>query len=82
MLGNVWEWCHDNMRTYTDKAVDDPEGPTKAGADRVVRGGSWADHAQGVRAACFLQVDPGSRGRVFGFRSLSSGVSQAAPEAR
>ena len=49
MLGNVWEWCHDGLRGYTESVVIDPLGPTEAGADRVIRGGSWVGPAQ-VRA--------------------------------
>ena len=38
MLGNVWEWCHDALRTYDRGEVVDPVGPLEAGADRVLRG--------------------------------------------
>ena len=41
MLGNVDEWCHDGPRDYAEGMVIDPLGPTEAGADRVIRGGSW-----------------------------------------
>jgi formylglycine-generating enzyme required for sulfatase activity len=29
MLGNVWEWCFDGRRTYTDESVRDPVGPAQ-----------------------------------------------------
>jgi len=41
MLGNVWEWCHDGLRMYTQEAVIDPVGRLDAGAGRVLRGGGW-----------------------------------------
>ena len=45
MHGNVWEWCRDGLRTYTKTAQCDPMGGTAAGGLRVVRGGSWDNHA-------------------------------------
>ena len=71
MLGNVWEWCHDGLRTYDRGEVVDPVGPLEAGADRVIRGGSWLDAAQYVRAA----NRDGDRPGDLGFRCASPGVS-------
>ncbi len=68
MLGNVWEWCADGRRTYTADAVTDPMGPTKAGAGRVRRGGSWSNFARLVRSASRGALDPGNRFSSFGFR--------------
>jgi formylglycine-generating enzyme required for sulfatase activity len=75
MLGNVWEWCHDGERTYTAGAAVDPMGPTGAGADRVIRGGSWILPAQRVRAAIRPWFDPGFHATDRGFRCASSGPS-------
>ncbi len=50
MLGNVWEWCADNMRKYEAEAVTDPVGALD-GAERALRGGSWYYGARYVRAA-------------------------------
>ena len=75
MLGNVWEWCHDGPRDYEEGVVIDPLGPTDAGADRVVRGGSWGSPARYVRAAYRVGFRPGSRDADLGFRCASSGVS-------
>ena len=70
MLGNVWEWCHDGRRTYTVDAVVDPMGPTGAGADRAIRGGSWNSAAHGVRERCGFAPD--TRYGHIGFRCLRS----------
>jgi formylglycine-generating enzyme required for sulfatase activity len=51
MLGNVWEWCEDDMREYKAAPVTDPFGVDSVGDDRVIRGGSWDDIAREVRAA-------------------------------
>ena len=71
MLGNVWEWCLDVKRPYTDESVRDPVGPTSA--VRVIRGGSWYGPAQFVRAAFRFALDPSIRDYDLGFRCSSSG---------
>jgi formylglycine-generating enzyme required for sulfatase activity len=47
--GNVSEWCRDAYRSYAATAVTEPlvEGI----GNRVVRGGSWGDVAEGTRSA-------------------------------
>jgi formylglycine-generating enzyme required for sulfatase activity len=72
MHGNVWEWVRDWYGSYTANPVTDPIGPT-SGVDRVFRGGSWGNDAQGVRAASRYANDPGIGFRRIGFRCLSSG---------
>ena len=72
MLGNVWEWCSDDWADrYPEGPRVDPEGPEE-GAERVIRGGSWNDHARGVRAAYRYWSHPGVRIHYLGFR-LSRG---------
>jgi formylglycine-generating enzyme required for sulfatase activity len=73
MLGNVWEWCHDGLRDYTQQAGSDPIGPTAAGADRALRGGGWSGPALDVRAALRFAFQPGLAYALFGFRAASSG---------
>jgi formylglycine-generating enzyme required for sulfatase activity len=73
MLGNVFEWCHDGRRDYEQGTVSDPVGPIRAGAARVIRGGSWRYLARYVRAACRLWGGPGNRIDDLGFRCSSSG---------
>jgi formylglycine-generating enzyme required for sulfatase activity len=68
MWGNVWEWCHDGRRPYTGETVVDPMGPTAAGADRAIRGGSWNSPAHGVRERCGFAPD--TRYGHIGFRCV------------
>jgi formylglycine-generating enzyme required for sulfatase activity len=67
MLGNVWEWCQDGMRSYDAEAQTNPTG-SLAGADRVLRGGSWDCNARFVRAAYRGAFRPATRSVNFGFR--------------
>jgi formylglycine-generating enzyme required for sulfatase activity len=53
LAGNVWEWVSDR---------------TEEGAWRAVRGGSYLDHAWGVRAARALAADPARATPTTGFR--------------
>jgi formylglycine-generating enzyme required for sulfatase activity len=53
LAGNVWEWVSDR---------------TEQGAWRAVRGGSYLDHAWGVRAARVLAADPARATLTTGFR--------------
>ncbi|MCM8595755.1 formylglycine-generating enzyme family protein [Accumulibacter sp.] len=82
MHGNVWEWCADGMREYTDETVDDPRGPEGAGDWRVVRGGSWGRGAGGLRSATRCRWRRGERLDLRGFRlSLRSIAAERAPGA-
>ena len=72
MHGNVWEWVADGKRTYASEAVTNPIGPTDAGADRVIRGGSWNAPAQNARSAYRDWDHPGYRHGNLGFRCLSA----------
>jgi formylglycine-generating enzyme required for sulfatase activity len=49
MSGGVWEWTSDwyDALYYENCPRDDPRGPEE-GAERVLRGGSWADCAEVV----------------------------------
>ncbi len=54
MLGNVLEWCADDMRPYGPGPATDPAGAHSSAERptwRAVRGGSWSNAAWYVRAA-------------------------------
>ena len=70
--GNVWEWCRDEMRPYTNQAQRDPVGPIEEGAGRVLRGGSWGNRARLCRSAFRLASVPGYVWDGIGLR-LSAG---------
>ncbi len=56
MHGNVAEWCLDWFGDYAGDGAD-PVGPA-TGSERIVRGGSWNDDAQGCRSADRYAADP------------------------
>jgi len=69
-LGNVWEWCWDWHASSPTQPLD-PTGPS-LGSFRVLRGGSWNNGAQFVRAGVRGGNDPGSRFNNLGFRLARS----------
>ena len=56
MHGNVWEWCHDDIREYSKADKLDPVGYLES-PSRALRGGSWRDYARFVRSASRRQYD-------------------------
>jgi formylglycine-generating enzyme required for sulfatase activity len=72
MHGNVWEWCADRYGDYSEYGTTDLAG-TAAGADRVIRGGSWSFFARGCRSAARCRIDPSGRRFDIGFR-LAGGL--------
>ena len=73
MLGNVWEWCHDGMRTYDSGHAYDPIGPAE-GTIRVLRGGSWSDLPAEV--ACGQRSASTPRTLRSGARTTGSGCPE------
>ncbi len=70
VLGNIWEWCLDGRRTYSEDSVTDPLGPLGAEVPRVGRGGAIS--SQWLRLRCSTRVadDMTHATPVTGFRVL------------
>ncbi|HEX6122355.1 MAG TPA: SUMF1/EgtB/PvdO family nonheme iron enzyme, partial [Ktedonobacterales bacterium] len=69
LAGNVWEWTSSLLYPYPYQQQDGREDPSSA-ANRVLRGGSWADPPRNARAACRNRDVPGSFSAYRGFRLL------------
>ena len=76
--GNLFEWTHDWYGDYPALASTDPLG-SKAGSDRVLRGGSWYLGAASCRSAYRNTYIPSNRTFNNGFR-LALSPSGASPE--
>jgi formylglycine-generating enzyme required for sulfatase activity len=72
MTGNVWEWNWDRYGSYSSSAQTDPRGPS-SGSERVLRGGSWGNLAQDVRAANRNRFGPDGWNVTCGFRVARAG---------
>jgi formylglycine-generating enzyme required for sulfatase activity len=71
MLGNVWQWTED---WYGDKYYQlgesrDPVGPP-AGTKRTLRGGSWGNAPEDVRASDRFWLEPRDSSDVTGVRCV------------
>lgn len=73
MAGNVWEWVSDNYADnyYVTSPPKDPQGPF-SGKYRVIRGGSWRDFAEFLRASRRNYELPSGGFNHIGFRCASS----------
>jgi formylglycine-generating enzyme required for sulfatase activity len=69
MHGNVMEWCSDwyDKDYYGKSPRRDPQGPSE-GANRVLRGGSWAHAGLSCRSAVRDRDRPDTRLFYLGFR--------------
>lgn len=76
MAGNVWELTRSPLQDYPFDETDDDQ--TLAGPSLwVMRGGSYADDVNNIRAAVRGAVDPGVRNDTIGFRVVISRVEQS-----
>ncbi|MBU1480072.1 MAG: formylglycine-generating enzyme family protein [Gammaproteobacteria bacterium] len=72
MLGNLWEWTEDSYHDSYDSAPDAGNAWQGDGKKRVIRGGSWNNSPERVRAAKRGRDNPNSRFCNIGFRLARS----------
>lgn len=75
LSGNVWEWINDfyDFRGYAGVPTANPPG-LGSGLTHVLRGGSWLDPLERVRAATRASAVPDARNNLSGFRCAVSNV--------
>ena len=66
MSGNVWEWCSDYLRTYSDQNQINPYEST--GVRRAARGGRWGGGAYELRVTMRYGWASDDRCNNIGFR--------------
>ena len=70
MLGNAWEWCHDELAPYPPGPAEDREQPGAviAARERVLRGGDFFSAAPDLRSAYRFGSPPQGSFNRAGFR--------------
>jgi formylglycine-generating enzyme required for sulfatase activity len=68
MHGNVYEWCADRFRTFTNQPVTDPFGVETR--SHCIRGGYWGRMAPSCRSAFRDSYGPRAQASIAGFRVL------------
>jgi formylglycine-generating enzyme required for sulfatase activity len=79
MNGNVWEWCADARRSYTEESLTDLDGG-QDGSVRTLRGGSWGNGAGGSRGAYRDDAHCGYRYGSIGFRFSLRSIEPGGPD--
>lgn len=78
LLGNVWQWMHGSFRPADYLVRSHPHSPygmeRVAASERSVRGGSWANSTQAVRATTRGSQPPHWATPFLGFRPVLSRV--------
>lgn len=69
MNGNVWEWCNDWWGRYETNPVEDHVGRLD-GSSRIIRGGSWFDHASLQLSSSRNSKRPQIARNTIGFRTV------------
>lgn len=67
MSGNVSEWCQDWYGRFSSDAQTNPQGPA-SGTYRVIRGGSWDDHAENCHVSYRNGLEPDAANNDLGLR--------------
>ena len=69
MTGNVDEWVWDwyGAKTYRERKVSDPTGPT-AGEEKICRGGSWYNSERLITISSRKALDPKKTYATVGIR--------------
>jgi formylglycine-generating enzyme required for sulfatase activity len=68
MIGNVWEWTSDCASDSLRQAAQGGPADCAAGANRILRGGSWSDPPDRLRLAARIAGPPEARDQIVGLR--------------
>jgi formylglycine-generating enzyme required for sulfatase activity len=80
MAGGVWEWTHDFWGEfyYRESPARNPQGPP-SGFLHTIKGGSWRNAPEMLRAATRFRLDGIIRWKIVGFRCAKDAPSSPSP---